>query len=156
NERFLLSAGGGDVLLTRDVGNITMDQTSVERVELLAAGGADIIDVSDLRGTDVREVFVDLAGAAGGTSGGGAADTVSLNAGFRGDRISITTSGDDVRVNGLSAATRIANTDASDSIVVRGLNGADILDASGARGEARLVLDGGLGNDVLIAARNGS
>jgi Ca2+-binding RTX toxin-like protein len=156
NERLVLSAGGADAVLTRDVGNIVMDQNNVERVELLAAGGTDTVEIADLRGTDVREVFVDLAGAAGGTTGDGAADTVTLNGGGRSDLVSITTSGDDVRVFGLATATRIANTDAGDTIVVRGGSGADLLDGSSAQAGARLVLDGGTGSDALFAGRGGS
>ncbi len=156
NERFVLRAGGADAVLTRDVGNIVMDQSNVERVELLTATGTDSVEIGDLRGTDVREVLVDLAGAVGGTTGDGDADTVTLDGGVRSDVVRITTSGDDVRVNGLAASARIANTDGTDSVVVRGLNGADFLDASSARDGARLVLDGGAGNDTLIAGRGGS
>ena len=48
--------------LTRDLGNIVMTQQNFERVEIFAGGGTDNIAIGDLRGTDVREVVVDLAG----------------------------------------------------------------------------------------------
>ncbi len=154
NERFTLNAGGSDAILTRDVGNIVMDQTGVERVELLTAGGADTIEIGDLRATDIRELHIDLAGAAGATTGDGAADSVTVNGGSRSDVIAVSTSGDDVSINGLVQRTRIANADATDTITVSGGAGADLIDASSASaGVANLVLDGGAGADALFAGR---
>ncbi len=46
---------------TRDIGNVTMDLNDVEHIELNALGGADTITVSDLTGTDVKQVALDLA-----------------------------------------------------------------------------------------------
>ena len=71
NEIFSLNAGGNDVLLTRNVGNIVMNQEHFERVEILAGDGIDSVDIGELRGTDVREVVVNLAATADGTSGDG-------------------------------------------------------------------------------------
>jgi Ca2+-binding RTX toxin-like protein len=154
NERFALNAGGRDAILTRDVGNIVMDQSNIERVELLTAGGGDTIEVGDLRGTDVRELLVDLAGAVGGTTGDGAADLVTLNAGAHSDLLSLSSSGDDISIDGLAQRTRVANADATDTIAVNGGAGADLIDArSVSAGSAGLVLDGGSGNDALFAGR---
>ncbi len=130
NEIFSLNAGGNDVLLTRNVGNIVMNQEHFERVEILAGGGSDSVDIGELRGTDVREVVVNLAATADGTSGDGANDTVSVNGSARSEFLSVTASGDDVLVNGLAQQMRVANTDASDTVVVRGAGGADVISAA--------------------------
>ena len=155
NEVISLAAGGNDVLLTRNLGNIVMNQDNVERVELFALGGTDNIEIGEMRNTDVREVLVDLTGVAGGTSGDGVQDTVTVNGGSRSEFLTITASGDDLVVNGLANAMRIANTDSSDKVVVRGGGGADVISALSVPSTAAgLALDGGAGSDTLIAGAN--
>jgi Ca2+-binding RTX toxin-like protein len=154
-ENFVLDAGGNDVLLTRNLGNIVMNQDNVERVELFTLGGTDNVEIGELRGTDVREVLVDLASVAGGTSGDGVQDTVAVNGSSRNEILTITASGDDLLVNGLANGMRIANTDSSDKVIVRGGAGTDVISAlSVATTLASLTLDGGTGNDTLIAGAN--
>ena len=58
-EHIDISANGGRAKLLRDVGAVTMDLNSVERIEMAASGGADTITVDDLNGTGVRQVAVD-------------------------------------------------------------------------------------------------
>ena len=70
-ENIDISANGGRVRLSRDVGNITMDLNGVEQIQFAALGGADNITVNDLTGTGVTQVAIDLA-ATGSTSGDGA------------------------------------------------------------------------------------
>src|SRR5262249_43533160 len=43
SEKFDLSADGNRVRFTRDVGNVTMDLTGIEEIDLTANGGADTI-----------------------------------------------------------------------------------------------------------------
>ena len=62
NERVALSANGNRLLFLRSPANITMDTNGVETVDFNALGGADIVTVDDLTGTDVNAVNVDLAG----------------------------------------------------------------------------------------------
>ena len=155
NENFVLTASGNDTMLTRNVGNIVMNQDNVERVELFALGGTDNIEIGELRGTDVREVFVDLAGVAGGATGDGVQDSVTVNGGSRSEILTVTASGDDITVNGLANVMRIANTDASDHVIVRGGGGTDVISALAVTATtAGLTLDGGDGNDTLIAGSN--
>ena len=45
-----------------------MDTAGVERVDFNALGGADIVTVNDLTGTDVTDVNVDLASTLGGAA----------------------------------------------------------------------------------------
>jgi Ca2+-binding RTX toxin-like protein len=159
-ENISLFAGGNDVLLTRNVGNIVMTQDNFERVEIFAGDGIDNIEIGDLRGTDVREVVVDLALVADGTSGDGVRDTVTVNGSSRSEILTVTASGDDLIVNGLANTMRITNTDITnpdikDNVVVRGGDGADLISSATVPfSSANLTLDGGAGNDVLIAGRN--
>src|SRR4051794_15129288 len=46
NERFEVSANGGRVLFTRDVGNIVMDVNDVETINVNALGGTDAVTVN--------------------------------------------------------------------------------------------------------------
>ena len=73
-EKIDISANGGRLRFTRDVGNITMDLNDVERINFNALGGADNIVINDLSGTDVTEVNIDLR--ARPAVGDGAADQV--------------------------------------------------------------------------------
>jgi Ca2+-binding RTX toxin-like protein len=156
SEHFALTANGNRATLTRDVGNIVMDQDNVERVQLATLAGNDHVQIGDLRSTDVREVFVDLGGAVGATTGDGAIDATLVSGSSRSEVINVSTSGDDLRVAGLAARTQLANLDALDSVTVDGGFGKDVIDARGADGAAaRIVLSGGAGNDALIAGRGG-
>ena len=152
DEQFALSASGGHAILTRNVGNIVMDQDNVERVELDALGGADRFDIGNLRGTDVRELNIDLAGIAGGGADG-REDVVNLNGGAQSEFINLTASGNDLAISGLAAATRIENLDDGDKVTVRGGGGSDVINAlSVGTNVAALTLEGGAGNDILIGS----
>ena len=76
-ERIDLSANGNRLRFFRDVGNITMDTADVERVNFKALGGADVVTVNDLSGTDVTNVNADLEGTPG--AGDGQVDTIVVN-----------------------------------------------------------------------------
>lgn len=76
-ETFTLSAkAGGGSLLTRDLGNIVMDLTSIEKVTINALQGADNIHINDPSGSGLSEIDVNL-GVNG--VGDGASDTISIN-----------------------------------------------------------------------------
>jgi len=76
-ENFVLSAkDGGGALFTRDVGRISMDLASVEKVTLNALGGADNVHIDNLTGSGVREFDVNL-GVNG--AGDGASDTIFID-----------------------------------------------------------------------------
>src|SRR6266542_5746638 len=55
-EQVDLSANGNRLKFFRVQGNITMDTAGVERVNFNALGGADLVTVNDLSGTDVNLV----------------------------------------------------------------------------------------------------
>jgi Ca2+-binding RTX toxin-like protein len=152
NENFVLSANGGRLLFTRDVGNILMDTDDLETVELNALGGADRVTVNNLAGTDVKRVAVDLAGTLGVSTGDGQADVVTINGTAGRDRVSITLENGAVVVRGLATEVVISHFDAGlDRIVFNGLGGDDevfahLLPA----GATALTLNGGDGNDGLV------
>ena len=73
NENINISANGTRVPFFRDVGNVTMDLNSIERIQIAALGGADNIMVNDLTGTGVKQVAIDLAATPGSGAGDGAA-----------------------------------------------------------------------------------
>ncbi|MDA9403181.1 beta strand repeat-containing protein [Bradyrhizobium sp. CCBAU 45389] len=147
----LSAANGGRVLLTRDVGNITMDLDAIETITINARGGSDNIVVNNLAGTDVKQVNVDLG--SGGT-GDGAADTVTLEGTRSADMIEVSGSGTSVSVTGLPAAVAIANAEgASDALVIEGLGGNDTISAALlAAGVVHLTIDGGAGNDTITGS----
>ena len=77
-EQIDLSANGNRLRLFRDIGNVTMDTAGVEQVDLNALGGADIVTVNDLTGTDVGKV-TSTSQPPGGATGDGQADRVIVD-----------------------------------------------------------------------------
>ncbi len=65
-EVFAISANGGRVLFTRNLGNIVMDLDDVETIDLNALGGVDSTTINNVSGTDLKTVNVNLAGTIGG------------------------------------------------------------------------------------------
>jgi Ca2+-binding RTX toxin-like protein len=152
DERFDASANGERLRFFRNLGTITMDTDDVERVDLNALGGADEFTVNDLTGTDVTEINTDLAGVLGAAAGDGVADNVIV-VGTTGDDVAIGSGqGGDFQLAGLATAVNVRNADpGTDRVTVNAGDGDDVVDAFNvAAGAALLVLDGGLGNDVLI------
>jgi Ca2+-binding RTX toxin-like protein len=151
-ENMDLSANGGRLRMTRNVGNIVMDVNGVENVNIVALGGVDNIAVHDLHATDVTRVAIDLAGTVGGVAGDGATDSVSVDATSGNDAVIITGDATSVAVIGLAATTLIKNGEVDDQLLVNGGAGDDKLDAS-TLGTMTLTLDGGAGNDTLLGGR---
>src|SRR6185295_4769175 len=114
-EKIDISANGGRVRFTRDVANITMDLNGVERLDFHALGGADIVTVNNLAGTDVRQVAIDLAGVIGGTTGDGAVDQVIANGSNANDVVAVFGGGGAVTVVGLPADINITDAEATDA-----------------------------------------
>jgi Ca2+-binding RTX toxin-like protein len=127
-----------------------MDLNDVESIAANASGGADLITVDDLSGTDVTNVTTDLAATGGGDDA--AADNVVVNATNGEDAVTVAGNGPAAQVDGLSARVSIAGAVAgSDRLTVRALAGDDVVDASGlAANSVLLTSDGGDGDDVLI------
>ena len=153
-ETFDISANGGDVQLSRDVGNVNMDLRNIEAVNLSARGGADTITVDDLAGTSLTQLNLDLAGASS-SSGDGQPDSVIVNGTNGGDRIVIDASASGITILGLAASVDIAGSDAaSDTLTVNGLGGDDTIAANGFEaGVINLFLNGGAVRTTFSAAR---
>jgi Ca2+-binding RTX toxin-like protein len=127
-EAIALSANGGRVLMTRNLGNIVMDLDDVETIDVNAFGAADSITVNDLGGTDVTTVNVNLL--ANGV-GDGQPDTVTARATNGDDIVQIVGAGSSVAVTGLAAQINITGAEgANDTMVVEGLGGDDSITAT--------------------------
>jgi Ca2+-binding RTX toxin-like protein len=152
DEIFEASANGGRVRFTRNLGNIVMDTDDVERIDLKALGGVDLVTVNDVAGTDLTAIATDLAGVIGGTTGDGAADNVVVAGTNDDDAITVSGQGAAVQVDGLAARVTVANAEpGSDRLTVSALDGDDVVDASQvAAGSMLVTLDGGAGDDALI------
>jgi Ca2+-binding RTX toxin-like protein len=102
NETVNVTANGsGGVTLTRNVANVTMSLSQIEKIEFTARGGADTVTIGDLTGTGVPEVDVDLSATGGGSPlGDGAADNVTVTGTGKNDVISIAGAGTAVSVTG--------------------------------------------------------
>ena len=84
-----------------------MDTDGVERVDSTHLGGADVVTVNNLTGTDVTEVNIDLAAALGGAAGDGTADRVIVNATKGNDKINVSGDAAGVNVTGLAATVGV-------------------------------------------------
>ena len=126
NENMSLSAEGRRAVFLRDVANIRMDMDDVEKLDLTALGGSDTMTVNDMRGTDVRQADVDLAGPAGG--GDGATDVVTVNGTERRERIDVTAADGRVDVDGLQTSVDITASEPTDLLQVNALGGDDDVD----------------------------
>jgi Ca2+-binding RTX toxin-like protein len=154
NENIDVSANGGRVRLTRDVGAVTMDLNSIEQIKIATLGGADNVTVNDLTGTGVNTVFVQLGAGPSSATGDGQVDNVNVNATAANDTIRVATAGAAVVVTGLAATTNVNGIDAGlDALTVNGLGGDDVINASGLHaGQVKLTINGGDGNDTITGS----
>jgi Ca2+-binding RTX toxin-like protein len=147
NENFAVAANGARARVTRDVGNIVMDLNDVERIDTAALGGADVLTVNDLSGTDVTEVATDL-----GAIDDNAADRIVANGTSGDDVITVSGSSGSAAVLGLAARVDVRHANpAQDDLTINALAGDDVIEASGLAANAiHLTGNGGDGDDVLI------
>jgi Ca2+-binding RTX toxin-like protein len=142
-EQVVLSANGNRLKFFRTQGNITMDTAGVETVDFNALGGADLVTVNDLTGTDVSSVNIDLAGTLGGTTGDGQPDDVVVNGTNGDDLVDVRGAAGNVRVGGLAAKTELLNAEPADRLDINTLAGQDSVDSGGlATGTIQLFVDG--------------
>jgi Ca2+-binding RTX toxin-like protein len=149
-ENIDISANGGRVLFFRNVANVLMDLNDVEGIDFNGFGGADIVVVGDLSGTDVVEVNTNLA--AFGGAGDGAADNVIVRGTNNDDVVVVAGDASGTSVFGLAAQVNITGAEtANDRLTVNALDGEDVVEASSLLASAiQLTADGGNGDDVLI------
>jgi Ca2+-binding RTX toxin-like protein len=144
NEKIDISANGERVRFVRDVGNVTMDLNDIDQIDFNALGGADIITVNDLSGTDVAELNLNLAG------GGG--KSVVINGTAADDAVTVSGDAKGIAVAGMAANVNVTGANAAlDRLTVNGLAGDDVVDASGLLADAiQLTANGGDGDDELL------
>jgi Ca2+-binding RTX toxin-like protein len=124
-EKLGLSANGSGARLTRDVGAITTDLTSIKTLDLTARAGADTVTVNDLSGTGLAAVKLDLSGIPGTGTGDGAQDTIVENGTGRPDRVQVASQGANVLVSGLVPALAVTGSEPGDVLDVNTLAGRD-------------------------------
>ena len=141
-EQIDVSANGNRVRFFRDAGNITMDTAGVERIDFKALGGADLVNVGDLTGTDLVSLQLDLEGAPG--AGDGAADRIVINGTDGDDAIDVSGDSDVVKVSGLAPTVEILHPEfANDRLEINTLDGTDTVVTDGLAAEAiQLFVDG--------------
>jgi Ca2+-binding RTX toxin-like protein len=144
SEQVDLSANGNRLRFFRTQGNVTMDTAGVERVDFNALGGADLVTVNDLSGTDVGSLNVDLAGMLGGATGDGQPDRVVLNATNNDDTIKVSGDATEVTAKGLAPLVAIFHPEVrNDRLEISTLAGNDTVDSGGlAAGAIQLFVDG--------------
>ena len=154
-ENFDLSANGNRLKFFRTQGAITMDTAGVERVDFNALGGADVVTVDDLSGTDVSDVNVDLAGTLGGVTGDGEPDRVVVTATNGDDTINVSGDASGVAVSVPPALVTIQHQEpANDALTVDGLGGNDSISAAALAAQAiALSLEGGTGDDTIAGGQ---
>jgi hypothetical protein len=143
-ERVALSANGNRLTFLRDPGRVTMDTAGVETVDFNALGGADLVTVNDLTGTDVSSVNVDLAGTLGGATGDSQADRIVVNATNNDDTITVSGDAGGVTVKGIAPTIGILHAEAAnDRLEINTLAGTDTVNTIGlAAGAIQLFVDG--------------
>ena len=148
-EHIELSANGSRVRLTRDVANVVMDLSGIANVNVAALGGADTITTDDLRGTDLKNVNVNLAAQTGG--GDGAADTVVVNGTEQADRVDVSNDAGNLLVKGVKPSIEVTGSEPSqDNVDIDTLGGNDAINTGiGVSGPAAVNVDGGAGTDLV-------
>jgi len=141
-EQIVVSANGNRLTFSRDIGNVTMDTAGVELIDFAALGGADLVTVDDLTGTDLLSLQVDLEAVPG--AGDGEPDRIVVNATNGDDAITVRGDAGGVRVKGLAPAIGILHAEAAnDRLEINTLAGTDTVDSGGlAAGVVQLFVDG--------------
>ena len=130
-EQMSLSPDGERSVFVRNIANIVMDMIRVERLDLRALGGADMVTINDMSGTDFRQADLNLGGA------DAAIDTVIVKGTENADHIKLTAHDTRVDVEGLQTETRLTGTETSDVLQVNARGGDDKVDVH--RGVSDLV-----------------
>jgi hypothetical protein len=143
-EQIDVSANGNRVRFFRDIGNVTMDTAGVEQIDFEALGGADLVNVGDLTGTDLRSLQVDPDSTPNG--GDGQSDRIVVNGTAGDDAITVFGDAGGVNVKGLAATIGILHPEAAnDRLEINTLAGGGTVDSGGlAAGAIQLFVDGAL------------
>lgn len=145
-EHMELSADSSHVHLFRDVGNVTMDLSTIETANVNASGGADTVTVDDLTGTSLRTTALDL-GATPGGPGDGQPDTVVVNGTDHADHVGLSSTPGNVLVSGLAPQIQITGAEpTNDTLHINTLAGNDAVSVgSGVSAVIQPIIDLGDG-----------
>lgn len=119
-------AVGGRVHVRRN--SDVLDLGDVERTSLHPRGGADVLAVRDISGTDLYEVVYDLALT--GSTPDGQPDTVTWDATFGIDHIALAGDPDYFSAQGLAWSPRLRRTDPIDRLTIDTLAGLDTVNTT--------------------------
>ena len=144
SEEFTVQANGAKLRVSRDTGP-TSDAAGVEALDVVASGGQDLVDLGDLRPTELLSLDADLGAA------DGARDQIAIQGTDGFDNINTRAFLDDVRVEGLDADIRVRNAAVNDDrMTIFGRGNVDFIVAEdSAAARIAITLDGGAGIDVL-------
>jgi Ca2+-binding RTX toxin-like protein len=149
SEEFSLTASAsGHAILTRNVAGITMDLDNLEQVKVRALGGTDVFNLGDLRGTDTKQVDIDLGAVGGG--GDSLSDTVAAGGTSGNDRFVFSTAAGVTAVGGVGVGLSIRQAEDIDRLALSGGAGADAFDVSALAGGIGFSFDGGDGADAVV------
>jgi Ca2+-binding RTX toxin-like protein len=148
----IAAAAGGRVRFGREGGGILMDLNDVETIDFNAQGGADVVTVHNLAGTDVRQVNLRLSPP--GATSDGQIDHVIVEGSNGSDVILVNgVDGGGIAVTGLAATVAVRGVEPADRLTVRARGGNDVVLASNLPADAiGFTADGGDGRDVLIGS----
>ena len=132
-------------------GGTSLAPSDVERFQLSTYSGQDAVNIyqEKLAGTALAQVAVDLGqGAADGE-----ADWVMVYATSGNDQVTIAMAGTVASVTGLHAQVSVAHADSQDTLLVNGGIGNDVINAAGMpAGTMLLRLEGDAGNDTVTGS----
>ncbi len=129
NEKMSLSPNGAAAIFLRDVGNVRMDLSAIEDVDVHALGGADNITINDMHGTSIRDTNIDLSASVSSGVGDGQADLVTVNGSDRADNVSVTANGPGIDIGGLKPLVHITGSEPMlDKLQLNTLGGNDKVD----------------------------
>ena len=153
DEQFLLGSIGGQTQLIHGPDGATLTLQAMERVQLAALGGADVVFVQNLEGTGIGDVAIDLAATVGGKTADTKSDGVAFSGTTGGDTILLSMLGSKVIINGLAAAASVDHVGKTDILTISGGGGADLISANAiAAGKVALQLIGGKGVDAIVGS----
>jgi hypothetical protein len=145
-EGVALSANAGHLIVDHDFGD-RIDADNIENVSWVGFGGldetgsGDAIAVNDLSGTDVVRFAADFTDPLDGTGPNNSSDTLTVRGTAGVDHITVSGSGANVTVAGLTPLVTAVNLAPDDFLLIQTLSGRDVVDSSGLqRGLVQLIV----------------
>jgi hypothetical protein len=145
-EGVALSANAGHLIVDHDFGD-RIDADNIENVSWVGFGGldesgsGDAIAVNDLSGTDVVRFTPDFTDPLDGVGPNNSSDTLTVRGTAEVDHITVSGSGANVTVAGLTPLVTAVNLAPDDFLLIQTLSGRDVVDSSGLqRGLVQLIV----------------